>query len=409
MSGEADSVRADVEGHGRRDALSKLVRTVALSAADEQRARLGDGLDELLADSELGEGDGVVGQIDVVKALARVEPPVLAGRVAVALLLARGIALEPPDDEASARRLAEQLTWLTCQTWIDALWCLDEALDDATAARVWAGLATLIEEHDGRGAPKGRGEALAAAAALGISRHPAAVEQQKRLSASLRDPLLTSLLRTGVTTAGGEDTATVPFLRPSASLAGEIVPFPLGPVGLVLWSLSGLILVRYLFRFVATVILRRRRPADVTVGHDGVMLRSRLCLLGRTITQSDVHIPLANLAKAERQVRYPRLGLYAGLIALSVGTYFGTWLVTDGSRAGSPSLIGVGALIVGAGVALDLIFSTLLPAGRNKHRLLFVPRTGRAIALATHDADAAERAMSCLPGVTVTSAQLAAE
>ncbi len=405
---EADSVRQEVERHDKRDALARLVRTVALSAADEQRARLGDGLDELLADNGIGEGDGVVGSIDVVKALARAEPPVLAGRMAVALLLARGIALEPPDDEAAATRLAEQLTWLSCHSWVDALWCLDGALDDASAARVWEALATLVEEHDGRGAPKGRSRALAAAAALGASSHPAAVTQQRRLAGALRDPLLASLVR-AAGTVGSEDTATVPLLRPSASLSGELVPVPLGPVGLVLWSLSGLILVRYLLRFVANVILQRKRPADVTIAHDGVTLRSRLCLLGRTIRESDLHIPLANLAKAERQVRYPRLGLYAGLLALALGTYLGTWLVTDGARAGSPSLIGIGALIVASGVAIDFIFSTLLPAGRQKHRLVLVPRSGRAFALSTEDPDAAQRALTCLAPSQRPSPQLAAE
>jgi hypothetical protein len=175
-----------------------------------------------------------------------------------------------------------------------------------------------------------------------------------------------------------------------------MVPAPLGPVGLVLWTITGLILVRYLFRFIGNVLLRFKRPVEVTVSETGITLKSKLDVLGKTVRTQETHIPLTNLARAVREVKYPRLAIYAGLTALAIGTYFGVSLATDGARAGSPSLLGLGAGVFAAGVVIDLVFSTLLPGKAGKHRVIFVPRKGRKVAIRTADTSAADEALRSL-------------
>ena len=147
---------------------------------------------------------------------------------------------------------------------------------------------------------------------------------------------------------------------------------------------------------IAQVLLRCRRPAELTVAQGGVTVETKLDVLGRTVRQQRLHIPVTNLARAVREARYPRLAMYAGLGALALGTFVGVSLVTDAVRAGSPSLLGLGAAIFAAGVVCDLILSSLWPTRRGQHRVLFVPRKGRTLAVSVEDAAAADAALRAL-------------
>jgi hypothetical protein len=384
-----DSV-TDIDEHPRRDDLAKLVRTLASSAADEQRARFVDGLDEVVRELEL-EGAAVkIEGIDVLKALQRAEPPVASGRRLLGRLLVRGIALEPPAHGEEAERAATGLCWLAAHTYLDALSYLDE-LDDEAAAPLLHALGSTVRQADELGAAKGRAEALVAAAAIAACTLPAARRLRANLSGELSDALLVGVLQArppeGAAPAGDED---------ELSVAGEMVPAPLGPLGLVMWCVTGLILLRYLWRFVANVILRCKRPAEMKVGQTGVTLSYELSMLGRSLRTRETHIPKGQLAKAIREVRYPSLAWYAGLLALAVGTFVGVSFVTDGARAGSPSLLALGAAIFGVGVLVDLVFSSLLPAKQGRYRVLLVPRRGPTLALSCDDDGAARRALRVL-------------
>jgi hypothetical protein len=395
MTESAGSAAADdgtaIAGHPRADALARLVRTVALTAADERRTRFSDGLDELCAEAELKGDDGKLGGFHVLKALSRAEPPVATGRRVLGLLLARGVALEPPADAAAAAQVAEALAWLAAHTYLDALWALDEELC-AGADLLWQALGALVRRADELGAPKGRAEALAAAAALGQSSSAAAASARRDLVATLRDPLLRGVLaRASAPAAPVEDE-----LPSGPSIAGEVVPAPLGPVALFFWALSGLIVLRWLARFVLDVLLGCKRPVEVEVAPSGVTARWRIDLLGRTVKSRELVIPISNLARATREARYPRLGLYAGLTALGIGTYVGVSFATEGVRAASPSLIALGAAIFAVGLVCDLVLGSLLPARMGKYRVVFVPRKGRALAVRVTDEAAADRALKTL-------------
>ena len=120
-------------------------------------------------------------------------------------------------------------------------------------------------------------------------------------------------------------------------VTGELVAPPRGPVALVLLGVTGLLAAAHLVRLLGRVALRYRRPAELTATAKGVTVKSRTELLGRTLRQREVVIPVERLLRATREVRYPRLGLYAGLFALAVGSYFGVSLLIDGVRTARPS------------------------------------------------------------------------
>ncbi|MCC6648204.1 MAG: hypothetical protein IT374_21865 [Polyangiaceae bacterium] len=125
-------------------------------------------------------------------------------------------------------------------------------------------------------------------------------------------------------------------------------------------------------------------------------IKTRAVLLGRTVRESEHVLPVASLAQVTRDVRFPRLALYGGLLALALGSWLGVSLFVDGARAASPSLLGQGALLVAAGVAVELAVTSLWPGARGRCRVVFVPRRGRALCVGGLDVDAAERALSAL-------------
>ncbi len=414
--------------HPRRDDLAGLVRTLALSAADERSGRLGDGLEELMGEVGLSIEDGRIATVNVLEALLRVaelgEQAELseAEREQLTRLLAAGIALTPPEDEAQADRLAAQLCWLAAHTFIDVGWLLDDALG-VDAERLWTALGNLVRSADGHGARRGRAEALVALAALRGSDASAARGGLRVLGEQLRDPALRRLAvmaqplsveavaaasqqGAGLPPAedeGQDGEATLPRHAGSDApasgeprLVGELVAAPLGPFLFALGALSGVLLLLWLLRLIARVVLRSRRPASLTVRAAGITIDSSWDLLGRKLGQRQTHIPFINLARAAREVRYPRLAVYVGLIALALGTFLGVSLFTDGSRAASPSLLAFAAAVFGLGVLFDLLLSRVVPARQGKHRLLFVPRRGPAVALSTDDAVAADAALRAL-------------
>ncbi|MBI4703263.1 MAG: hypothetical protein HY744_19270 [Deltaproteobacteria bacterium] len=397
MSGHR-SVHAVFEqcrAHPRGDDLARLVHVVALAAADERRARLGDGLQEIVADADLSPEDAQLAGTNVLQALEADDLAAAGGptRMLLGCLLARGVALDPPAGAAAVRRLAEQLTWLSAHACLDATLALDEALE-ADAAAVWEAIGAVVLDGDrAREGSAGRASSLAAAVALCTSGSPAARKAREKLAAEATDPSVRALLACGAGEGAGAGTEPA-----AASVQGEIVPAPLRLPVLVLSAMTGVLLLRHLWYWLTRLVLRCRRPAELRVERSGVSLSCRIELLGRPLRQTETRFARESLARAVREIRYGRLGMYAGLVGLGLGTYLGVSLLTDGARAGSPSLIALGAAIFALGLLLDLVLGVLLPARPGQARLVLVPRKGRPVAMRTRDAVAAERALRRLGG-----------
>ena len=369
-----------LESHPKASALSAVVRTVCIHAAEERRVRLGDGLGEILREAGLELDDGETGSGNALRALDT-DPMAADDQQLLSALLARSLAKETAA-EAELPALAGQLAWLAAYVGVDALAWLDRALGDA-ATPLWRALAVQLPALD-------RPSAVLAASALGASTLPAAQEAARKLARELADPALQRLL----VVAHPAATSDAPAPE-EARVKCELSSPPMRPVVLVLTAITGILLLRYLLRLLS-LLLRMRRPAELLVTSATVAVTSEWEVLGRRVRSRTVHIPVHNLAQASRDVRYPRLAMYAGLVALAAGSYVGFSLVTDGVRASSPSLLALGAGIFGAGLLVDFAFSSLFPGRRGKYGLLIVPRKGRRIALRTRDALSADAALAAL-------------
>ncbi len=176
-----------------------------------------------------------------------------------------------------------------------------------------------------------------------------------------------------------------------ATLQGDLTAFPRGPLVTALLAISGLLLVIELFRLVGRYVLAFRRTAEVRLSTAGVEVRTHTAMLGRTLIENATVIPRDGLVRITREIRYPGLPMYAGLVALALGSYVGVGLFVDGARAESPSMLVTGLFIAIAGLAIDFALSSLLPGLGGRSRLLIVPRRGPLLCLAQVDVAAADR------------------
>jgi hypothetical protein len=159
----------------------------------------------------------------------------------------------------------------------------------------------------------------------------------------------------------------------------------------VLLGVTGIVILVQLVRLVARFALAYRRPAEVSLATDGaVRIRWRTQMLGRTLREHDVRLPRTEIARAVREVRYPALGLYAGLLALVAGSFVGVSTLVDGVRAGSLSVAALGLAAMTLGIALDFALSSLNPGRRGRCRMLVVPRRGSPLCVGSLDLASAD-------------------
>lgn len=183
-----------------------------------------------------------------------------------------------------------------------------------------------------------------------------------------------------------------------ARLSGELTSPPGSPAVTVLSVLSGVALVRGALRVAGRLAFAYRRPAELRLSDRGVEISHRTELLGRVLEDAETVIPLSNVARISREVRYARLGLYAGLFALVLGTYVGAGLLIDGSRVpgGSPSLLGFGLAAIALGIVLDYALAVLWDVVRQTCRLVVVPQRGRPLCIQGLDPKETDRVLATL-------------
>jgi hypothetical protein len=301
-----------------------------------------------------------------------------AERALACALAAHVVASDPPHDREAEDRVANDLLWLAAHTPFDATGLLDRALGEG-ATTLWDSLADRIRRIDqGKLPALGRGEALVAAVALTSSGARGAAKQAAALATEVRDRKLARVLGAAAK-------------EPVDPVVGEMAPPPRSPAVTAALALTGLLFLIQAAGLLGRLALAYKKPAELTLSDDGgVRVRWRIELLGRTLRDRDVVVPRTALVRAAREVRYPRLALYAGLLALAVGSYVGVSAFVDGVRAASPSLLASGLAIVALGLALDFALSSIAPGARGKCRVLVVPRDGARLCVARVDVGRAD-------------------
>jgi hypothetical protein len=386
-----DAQIAAFEALGKHPRLSDLValaKPVIFAMADARRAEWpkdGD-VRTRAEEAKLGADDAKTDHGDAIAVLER-GPEDDAERNLACALLAHVLAESPPKEREAEDRIAGDVLWLATSTPFDATLLIDRALGDH-ASDLWDGIADRVRRIDAHklSAGLGRGEALVGCAALALSSSVAAEKHAVSLSRDLKDP---ALLRVVTPALAAKPTT-------ETRLDGEMAMAPRGPIATTALALSGVLFLLHAARIMAKLALAYKNPARVTLSRESVRIESHIELLGRTLRQRNVVIGREGLARAAREVRYPRAAFYAGLLALAVGSYLGVSTFVDGARSASPSLLLTGLLIVGAGIALDFMLGSIRPGAQALCRIVFVPKKGPAICVGAVDIERADLALASI-------------
>jgi len=378
-------------GHPHLEALASLVRASAIDASLARRAdyaaRERDGRGPAFGRGHVPEGlttedaDTPYGNVlSVLEQGAADEEQ----RALLGALLALSIKHSPPADDESTHEFATQLVWLAAHTPCDALSALDAALG-SHADPLWKAVAELLTEPQLLPADFGYTEALVAAASLRRSTSETAREQRSVAAAQVNDPALLALLLPRAEELGSE-------------LLGEVQPPPRGPLLTTLLAVTLLLFLMQAVRLIGRYAFAYRRPAAIRLGPQGLELSQRIELMGRVLRDRATIVPLSNLSRVTREVKYARAGLYVGLSALTLGTYFGTGFFVDGVRVpgGSWPLLGLAVLFVVAGLCVDFVLSTGADALRGRCRVVVVPRRGPTVCVGSLDPQRADSLLSAL-------------
>ena len=171
-------------------------------------------------------------------------------------------------------------------------------------------------------------------------------------------------------------------------MQGELLREERGPVATVLLTVTGILPTLAIVELFGRVALKYRRTAKATYDGHAFVVETETQLLGRTVRKERWFAGADVLLR--RQEIYPQIALYAGLLAILAGSYWGIRLVWDGVRSLSFSVIGLGLLFLIIGLVLDYVLSNFLPKGRVRFcvALTNVKKTARLGVASEAEADA---------------------
>lgn len=367
-SSRAVEIAAALREHPQRAALSGAVKEIALAGARDRSVDVLSTARDATLDLTGDQADTPFGNVaEIVKAGARDD----AARALVAALLALAFT-DAPD---AAEEAAADLVWLAAHTPFDAFPVLEHALG-AGMDRVARRLAELVDAPETGGAGFGLDEAVMAAAILRSGTSEAARAELTRLAQTAKHKALRVLLQ------------PVPHDTGISRLDGELSPTPKNPWLTTVMALTLVLFVVQAARTVARFVLSYRRPAQLTLTPRGLEITQRTELMGRVLRDRSIVVPLSQLVRVTREVRFGRAGLYAGLVALVLGSYLGMGLFVDALRVpgASFSLLSMAVAMVVAGLGLDYGLTSLSDGVRGKCRVIVVPAKGKPVCLGALDA-----------------------
>ncbi|MBN2193476.1 MAG: hypothetical protein JW751_11735 [Polyangiaceae bacterium] len=314
-------------------------------------------------DSDPASNALTIAGVDVAAVLERgPRSPLEAGTVSALLIL--GMERELVGREVRDE-VATGLIRLTAEGPYDPLGAADVLLK-TNLSPFWTVVARALRATGNEALPPG--EATVALAALATASDPPSRALALELDAGSSSPVL----RRAALAAMGP-----PGIR------GELGAGPRSGLATALCGATGLLLVTNGLRVLGRICLGYRRPVELRVTLQGVELEYQTRLLGRVLRDRRTLFPRSGIARVGREVRYGRLALYAGLAALSLGTYIGVGLFLDGLRVPgtSPSLLGLGLLAILLGLFLDFALTWLSDFARGRCRIFLEPVRGRPFAI----------------------------
>jgi hypothetical protein len=392
----AQAVEA-ARAHPRASLVASVAAAVAARIADERvRHAPAAEIDAAasahgLARDEAGSDFGNVLAILERGAEDRAERAIVSAFVAAGVVASIG---GKPESNGDVRAWAARLSYLGAHAGFDALTALPDGLEPSTLRGLFRALAEHARAIDAGRSTADRAELLIAAAALAEAAEIYGgdleiAQTASRLAADVGDVVAARMLTSNA--ADAPSTVVASSLPTSGTVHGKLAPAPRGAWLTLLQAATGWMLLRSAAIVVADHALGLRRQARVDLHARGLEVRANVELIGKPLREVHAVIPTSGLAQIRRDVRFPGLPIYAGLLALIAGAYYGVKWTAWGVASASPKLLGYGLLALLVGVAIDLALTVLLPGLRGRVRLVIVPKQGRSLCVSDVDAPTADR------------------
>jgi hypothetical protein len=149
-------------------------------------------------------------------------------------------------------------------------------------------------------------------------------------------------------------------------------------------------------RTVLRLVFSMRSPAVVSLDGEALRVTGHTEILGRTLREFDVRMPVANLTEVRRETRYPLLPIAASVFALLVGSTLGAVLTIQGAGGRYWELVALGLGLIAGGVLFDFLLRAVFPGVLGKTRLVLRGTDKRGLTLTNLDVEALDRLLVAL-------------
>jgi hypothetical protein len=296
-------------------------------------------------------------------------------------------ALEAPS-EGDRDGFVRHADWFEIATPLSLYPFVDPLLERELAAEVWKRVGERCRSASDERPSQRRALDAARLTALASSTSSSARSALDAVARDALDPATGAL----AVALGGRKPLAEDAREPT--VRGRYRHAPSGAGRVVRW-LSGFAAITWAARGLLALV-GGKNEVELALAPNGLRLRGKLTLLGRTIREREEIISTAAVQTLTRDRSYPWLHTLAGIASFTLGVLAGGFFVIDGARSGETILLLAGALVVLVGVAFDLALDVLVPARRGRVALelaLHPKRRIRIDRVVAGDADAFVRAL----------------
>lgn len=240
-------------------------------------------------------------------------------------------------------RFVRHADWLELSTPYSLYALVDPVLGE-DAAPLWEAVAGAAAKEQGTG-PRQTARRALHLAALAQSAHGRAAVLLGELAQG-EDPETAKL---AAALAG----KAMPTGSTGQGIAGVVTTVPVGGWRGALRLVTGWAVAQWVGRGIMAALGWRRR-VELRLAGQTLEVAEETQLFGRSVGKRSQSVALRAVASAGRSDRRPVAPFLVGAGALSLGVLTGALGVIEGLRSGETLLLGVGAALVAAGVAIDL-------------------------------------------------------
>lgn len=425
----AEEIASAVEAladHDHGEVIAEVVARVLLEEVDEEDGGVEPGLVERLSEeTELDEEARSFDSMDPFEVLEQ-GPSSTVSAALLGALLAKGIAkrIDGADGVKAQRALIaemlDRLDWLEATTAIAPYLAIASTLSRSTNELFWTSVVRMLAETSRKEPPDAPKAAARQRTCLMIRASALAHAPQSVKKAVAGDVLAelqgSEVKRIALAAIAGVDDAEAASRKETAGergalgaraasvaraprLVGDIEGKPWGLTARLLAAVTGVLLIRWLYRLAARYIMGLRREGTMAMRVNEITLELKVHLLGRAIRESTSTYSLRSLRVAEIERRFRYLHLLVGALALVVLVALGVNFLVEGACSGYPPLALFGLVVVGGGILLDVLLEALVPGKKGVCTITLDFGRKRLVRLRGVDRVAAEAFVKALSGL----------